>query len=233
MFINNDELIKLLNCFGLSLKIENGNAIFTDIYTNQPMQSSIETISKKMITSDARELLSGVPCYLHNDFKHYKLKIRINSLFDETDQDIRVSTISKIEMKEPNVYESCNFTGFDNGTRYAIKETKYIKHNGKDERRYDEVLSDILFNASEIDYRGGITVMKNHNTRSDVCFKESTVTGEISSDFKDEYFSEISLQKTMELINQSIVFKDTIDILCPKLSEAYSNAKTNNFGKFN
>lgn len=230
MFVNNNELNELLKCFGLSLKIENGNAIFTDIDTNQPMQSSIATISTEVITSDASELLSGIPCYLHNDSKHYKLKIRINSLFDETDQDIIVSTISRIEMKEPNVYESCNFTGFDNGTRYAVKETKYIQHDGKDERRYDEVLSDILFNAGELDYRGGIIVMKDHNTRSDVCFKENAVTGEITPDFKDEYFSEISLQETMELIDQSIVFKDTVGILCPKLSEAYTNAKSNSFG---
>ena len=225
MFVNNDELNRLLNCFGLSLKIENGNAKFIDIETNQPMQSSIETISTKVTTSDARELLGGFPCYLHSDSKHYKLKIRVNSLYDETDKDIRVSTISRIEMKEPNVYESCNFTGFDNGTRYAVKETKYIKHDGN-----NEVLSDILFNAGEIDYKGGIIVMKDHNTRSDICFKESAVNGEITPDFKDEYFSEISLQETTELIDQSIVFKDTIDILCPKLSEAYANTKTNSFG---
>ena len=41
MRLNYDKLIELLNSFGLSLTIENGNAKFTDIETDMPMESYV------------------------------------------------------------------------------------------------------------------------------------------------------------------------------------------------
>ena len=41
MKLDYNRLSELLNSFGLSLKIENGNAIFVDVETNSPMKSYI------------------------------------------------------------------------------------------------------------------------------------------------------------------------------------------------
>lgn len=69
MKLDYNRLSELLNSFGLSLKIENGNAIFVDVETNSPMKSYIvykEGFADQEVKyiTDANILLNGYPFYL-------------------------------------------------------------------------------------------------------------------------------------------------------------------------
>lgn len=125
MKLDYNRLSELLNSFGLSLKIENGNAIFVDVETNSPMKSYIvykEGFADQEVkyVTDANILLSSYPFYLENENKYFRLKIFAKN------ENIEVYEITKTERKEPHLYESSELKT-DRRT-YTLEETTYKKH---------------------------------------------------------------------------------------------------------
>lgn len=230
MKLDYSRLNELLNAFGLSLKVENGNAIFVDGETNTPMKSYVvykEGFADQSVeyTTEANKLLNGWPFYVDAENKHFRLNIAVRQ------DNVKVYEITKTERKEPHLYESSELKT-DRRT-YTLEETTYRRHTREDGSEYlsRDFISNVSFGANEItDSREGGIVIHTDNKRADVWFKKDTTTGEITPDFRDEDFEEISQQEATQLIEQSRIFKDTMQILCPKLAESYSNAKTNSVG---
>lgn len=226
MKLDYNRLNELLNSFGLFLKIENGSAIFVDVETNSPMKSYVvykEGLADQSVEyiSDTNILLNGWPFYLEAENKHFKLNISVNG------ENIKVYEITKTERKEPHLYESSELKT-DRRT-YILEETTYRRHTREDGTEYlsRDFISNVRFGANEItDAREGGIVIHTDNKRADICFKKNATTGEITPDFRDEDFEEISQQEATELIEQSRIFKDTMKTLCPTLAKSYSNAKT-------
>lgn len=230
MKLDYNRLSELLNAFGLSLKVENGNAVFVDVETNTPMKSYVvykEGFADQKVeyTTEANKLLNGWPFYVDAENKHFRLNIAVR------EDNIKVYEITKTERKEPHLYE-CSELKTDRRT-YTLEETTYRRHTREDGSEYlsRDFISNVSFGANEItDAREGGIVIHTDNKRADVCFKKDVSTGEITPDFRDEDFEEISQQEATQLIEQSRVFKDTMRILCPTLADSYLNAKTNSIG---
>lgn len=226
MKLDYNGLSELLNSFGLSLKVENGSAIFLDVETNSPMKSYVvykEGFADQKVEyiSDANKLLNGWPFYLETKNKYFRMNIGVK------DENIKVYEITKTERKEPHLYESSELKT-DRRT-YSLEETTYRRHTREDGTEYlsRDLISNVRFGAFEITgAREGGIVIHTDNKRADICFKKNAATGEIIPDFRDEDFEEISQQEAIELIEQSRIFKDTMRTLCPILAENYSNAKT-------
>ena len=227
MKLDYNGLSELLNSFGLSFRTENGNAVFVDVETNLPMESSVVykegfADQKVEVTSDANKLLNGYPFYLKNESKYFKLNIGIS------DENINVFEITKTEIKEPHLYESCSLK--KNSTfSYSVEEMTYRNHTREDGTEYAscDFISNVKFTVNDIrDTRAGGLIVKKDNKSANIWFKKNEPTGEITPDFRDEDFEEMSLQEATESIEQSKVFKSTIGILYPTLADSYANAKT-------
>lgn len=231
MKLDYNKLSELLNAFGLSLKVDNGNVVFVDAETNTPMKSYVvykEGFADQKVeyTTEANKLLNGWPFYVDAENKHFRLNISVK------DDSIKVYEINKTERKEPHLYERTELKT-DRRT-YTLEETTYRKHTREDGSEYlsCDFISNVKFGVNEIvDSRvGGIVIHTDNNKRADVCFKKDITTGEIIPDIGEEDFVEISQQEATQLIEQSRIFKNTMRILCPTLAESYSNSKTNTVG---
>lgn len=227
MKLDYNRLSELLNSFGLSLKIENGNAIFVDIETNSPMKSYVvykEGFADQEVKyiTDANILFNGYPFYLGNENKYFRLNIFAKN------ENIKVYEITKTERKEPYLYESSELKGDRRG--YILEETTFRKSTREDGTEYfdRDFISDVEFGVSEIDGSrgGGIIIHTDNNKSAGIYFKKDVTTGEIVPDIREEDFVEISQQEATQLIKQSRVLEDTMRILCPTLADNYSKAKT-------
>ena len=200
MKLDYNGLSELLNSFGLSLKVENGSAIFLDVETNSPMKSYVvykEGFADQKVEyiSDANKLLNGWPFYLETENKYFRMNIGVK------DENIKVYEITKTERKEPHLYESSELKA-DRRT-YSLEETTYRRHTREDGTEYlsRDLISNVRFGAFEITgAREGGIVIHTDNKRADICFKKNAATGEIIPDFRDEDFEEISQQEAIELI---------------------------------
>ena len=231
MKLDYNRLSELLNSFGLSLKIENGNAIFVDVETNSPMKSYIvykdgfaEGFADQEVKyiTDANILLNGYPFYLENENKYFRLNIFAKN------ENIEVYEITKTERKEPHLYESSELKGNRRG--YILEETTFRKATREDGTEYfgGDFISNVKFGVSEIDGSrgGGIIIHTDNNESASIYFKKDVTTGEIVPDIREEDFVEISQQEATQLIKKSRVLKDTMRIFCPILADNYSKAKT-------
>ena len=230
MKLDYNRLNELLNSFGLSLKVENGNAIFVDIETNTPMKSYVVykegfADQKEEYTADAKTLLNGWPFYVDTENKHFRLNISVR------DEGIKVYEITKNERKEPHLYERSELKA-DTRT-FSLEESTFRRHTREDGSEYlsCDFISDVSFGVSEItDSReGGIKVIAD-NKRGGIWFYRDRESGEIVQEFESTGVEEISQEETTQLIEQARILKDTMRTLCPVLTENYSNARTNSVG---
>ena len=149
MKLDYNRLSELLNAFGLSLKVENGNAIFVDGETNTPMKSYVvykEGFADQSVeyTTEANKLLNGWHFYVDAENKHFRLNIAVS------EDTIKVYEITKTERKEPHLYESSELK--TERRTFTLEETTYRRHTREDGSEYlgRDFISNVSFGANEI-----------------------------------------------------------------------------------
>ncbi len=223
-------LNEVLNGFGLSLKVENGNAIFIDDETKTPMKlyavfnRGLDDESVKPIT-EAEKLLDGGFFYVDSEDKHFQ--IYISPLSN------RLSSITKTERKGPHLYERTKLTleGLE-CPNIIVEESTFRRHTSEDgsEEPSCDYISDAIF---AVDWRGKIPnlgqikvvvgnkigyIYLNYDPYSDekiITYYETT---------GDE---PLSKEEARQLIEQSQVLKNTIGILYPVFIDHYFNISPN------
>ena len=222
-FFDFDELNKLLNIFGLSLKIENGCCFFIDIETGLQLVPYIyhaEHGSMKIYTDDAKTLLNRYPFYLETRTKFYELNIAAG-------EDIFcVYKIFKKEKVKPDLVEEANLEA--TYSVWAIKESTY---------NYDEAscprmtnINEVVYSANEIIYPNlGLICVKSpdFSKYAELLYFKKNKNSEIHLDETvSARHSNISVEEATFLIEQSRVFKDVMELFSPKTLEGYINSKS-------
>lgn len=230
MRLNYDKLIELLNSFGLSLTIENGNAKFTDIETDMPMESYVYLVHNgKENASDIKTLFNSYPFYVENENKRFKICVL------GSDNDAKFFEITKTVRKEPHVYEESKLVS-ENGTNasYSFEKVLYERPVLKDgyESYGGITLSYIKFYAEEItdNKYGKIITMSpvtgSNRKKNEMFFYKNLETDEITYVVdEDVVIKTMSDEEAIQIIEQSQLFKETMNILCPTLADKYSEVK--------
>ena len=231
MRINYDKLIELLNSFGLSLRIENGYAKFTDMETDLPMESYVYYADAgKKSANDIKLLFNSYPFYVENGNKRFKISV------SDRDNTVRNLEITRTVRKEPHVYEESRLVSeYSTNTAYYFEKTLYERPVLKD--GYESIggitLSYVKFYVEEItDNRYGklITmspVTGSNRRKNEMLFTKNLETDEITYVVDDDVIKTMSDEEAIQLIEQSQLFKDTMNMLCPTLAENYSKIKAN------
>ena len=231
MRLNYDKLIELLNSFGLSLIIENGNAKFTDIETDMSMESCIYYAdAEREIVNDIKILFDGYPFYVENENKKFKICVL------GSDNNVKLFEAVKTVRKEPHIYEESKLVSkYSTGIAYSFEKTLYERPVLEDgyESYGGNSLSYIRFYVEEMtDNRCGkiITmspVIGDNRKKNEMFFNKNLETDEITYVVDDDVIKTMSDEEAIQLIEQSQLFKDTINMLCPTLAENYLKVKVN------
>lgn len=231
MRLNYDKLIELLNSFGLSLIIENGNAKFADIETDMPMESCIYYADAgREIVNDIKVLFDGYPFYVENENKRFKICAL------DSNTDLKIFEIAKTVQKEPHVYEESKLVSeYSTNPSYYFEKTLYERPVLEDDyESYGGItLSYVRFYANEItDNRCGkiITmspIIGGSRKKNEMFFSKNSETDEITYVVDDDVIKTMSDEEAIQIIEQSQLFKDTINMLCPILAENYLKVKGN------
>ena len=230
MKLDYDKLIELLNVFGLSLTIKNGNAEFTDIETDMPMESCIYYAhGERKVVNDMNVLFDGYPFSVENANKKFKICVL------GSDTDAKVFEIVKTVQKEPHVYEETKLSSEYSTNEYYFEKTLYERPLLDDgyESYGGITLSYVRIYAKEItdDKCGKIITMSpvigGNRRKNEMFFNKNLKTGEITYVVDDDIVKTMSDEEVIQLIEQSQSFKDTMNILCPILAENYSIMKDN------
>ncbi len=232
MFITEEKLKELFYAFGISYSMENGNVKFVDVETNTPLIAFIyDRFGNKVEYNDPNIVFSGGRMLLDKGNKRYFFNIKNGSLInnDESEDCIDLMEIEFEEEIEPDIFKVCKFEptlepiGWDTDNSYEVVEQTRAR-NGK-------VFSYAHFAACDLvgKYPGNIMIRSNGN-QSDIIVEENKDSGEITSYFRPEREA-ISEKDSIEMIDNSIMFKDLLGVFCPKLDEGYKVFKENNIGR--
>ena len=221
------ELFELLSAFGITLKINGKKATFIDAETNQPMEVyRVIKNERKEYTDKVDVLFNGWPFFVVGPTKSFKINIGIR------DDRIRVSKITKQEKLESHLYETSEFES-DKFNQFCFHERTYrypVDEMGRESYFFD-TLSCVTFNVSEIvpAETGELRITKPNKDFAYAWYVEDKETGEIIK--IDDYYEEINQQEFVDLIEHSRVFKNIMNISCPKLTKQYEIIKNNCAGK--
>lgn len=219
MRLDYNQLIKLLNLFGISLKINDDKVNFIDRETNLPMESYLVNRGYRINTDKVADLFSGYLFYVRGVKNFFKINISFRY------GRLAAYKIEKTKEIEPHLYEATSFRS-DMNNIFEVEEE--IFRNPTDEQGVEYLDHNVeyyaKFNAEEISTTHGGMRIKKEKEWAYTWLQEDAETGEFINE--ENYYDEISKQEFISLIDQSRVFKDIMNILCPKLTQHYTNIKS-------
>ena len=227
MIIDYDKFVELLNSFGLSLEVKKGIATFTDVETDMPMESYIIYRHEgKTIINEAKALFTGWPFYVAADNKWYEL------CFSFENNKIKLNELTKTTRLKPHVYEEIKLK-HEIGIAYSLEKIIYEKPLLKS--GYESIggnpLSNIRFYAcEETDYKIGKIITMSpisgpNRKKNEMFFSTDEEAVLIEHTVCDDITKVMSYEEAIKLIEESQLFKDTMNMFCPTLAEKYSQIK--------
>ena len=225
MIIDYDKFVELLNSLGLSLEVKKRIAKFTDVETGMPMESYV-SYKEKENTGDVKELFTGWPFYVAADNKCYKL------CFSFENNKIKLDELTKTTRLEPHVYEEIKLK-HESDISYSLEKITYEKPLLKSgyESLGGNLLSNIRFYAcEETDYKIGKIITMSpisgpNRKKNEMFFSKDEDAVLIDHTVCDDITKVMSYEEAIKLIEESQLFKDTMNMFCPIVAEKYSQIK--------